>query len=66
MMSTNCCTTLTDKRISAKRPDLVCVNKRSSCGTIIDVTCVMDRHVIDIHREKTEKYLDLTIELQII
>ena len=24
----------------------------------------MDRHVIDEHREKTEKYLDLAIELQ--
>ena len=54
----------TDKRISARRPDIVCVDKRSSCGTFIDVTCVMDRHVIDKHREKTEKYLDLAIELQ--
>ena len=30
----------------------------------IDVACVMDRHVIDKHREKAEKYLDLAIELQ--
>ena len=43
----------TDKRISARRPDIVCVDKHSGCGT--DVICVMDRHVIDKHREKTEK-----------
>jgi len=45
----------TDKRISARRPDKVCVDKHSGCGTFIDVTCVTDRHVIDKHREKTEK-----------
>ena len=26
--------------------------------------CVMDRHVIDKHKEKSEKYLHLAIELQ--
>jgi len=54
----------TDKKISARRPDLICVDKRSSCATIIDVACVMNRHVIDKHRDKIEKYLDLEIELQ--
>ena len=39
----------TDKRISASRPDIVCVNKRSGCGTFINV---IDRHVIDKHRKK--------------
>ena len=53
----------TDKRISARRPDIVCVDKCSGCGTFIDVTCVMDRHVIDKQR-KTEKYLDLATESQ--
>jgi len=42
-----------DKRISARRHDILCVNKHSGCGTFIDATCVMDRHVIDKHREKT-------------
>ena len=41
---------------------MVSVNKCLSCGTFMDVTYVMDRHVIDKHREKTEKYLDLAIE----
>ena len=31
---------------------------------IIDIACVMDRHVVDKHGEKIEKYLDLAIELQ--
>ena len=48
----------TDKRISARRPDIVCIDKYSGCETFIDETCVMDRHVIDKHREKTEKYLN--------
>ena len=33
-------------------------------GTFIDVACVMDRHVIDKHRDKIEKYLGLAIKLQ--
>jgi len=33
---------------------MVYINKRTSCGTFIDVMCVMDRHVIDKHREKIE------------
>ena len=54
----------TDRRISTRRPDIVCVNKYSCCTRLIDVACVMDRHVIDKHRDKAEKYLDLAIELQ--
>ena len=44
----------TDKRVTTRRPDMVYINKRTSCGTFIDVMCVMDRHVIDKHREKIE------------
>ena len=40
------------------------MDKRTRCTKLIDVACVMDRHVIDKHREKAEKYLDLAIELQ--
>ena len=39
------------------------MNKHTRCTKLIDVACVMDRHVIDKHRERTEKYLDLAIEL---
>jgi len=54
----------TDRRITARRPDLVFMNKHSGCTKLIDVACVMDRHVIDKHKEKIEKCLDLAIELQ--
>jgi len=54
----------TDRRISARRPDIVCVDKCSGCTRLIDVACVMDRHVVDKHRDKAEKYLDLAVELQ--
>ena len=42
------------------------MDKRTRCTKLIGVACVMDRHVIDKHREKAEKYLDLAIELQIL
>ena len=54
----------TDRRITARRPDLVFMDKHTRCTMLIDVACVMNRHVIDKHREKAEIYLDLAIELQ--
>ena len=54
----------TDHGIAARRPDLVLVDKVARRTKIIDITCVMDRHVVDKHGEKIEKYLDLAIELQ--
>ena len=42
------------------------VDNIARCTKIIDIACVMDRHVIDKHKEKIEKYLDLTIELQVL
>jgi len=54
----------TDRGITARRPDLVMVDKMTKCTTIIDVACVMDRHVVAKHQEKIDKYLDLAIELQ--
>ena len=54
----------TDHGIAARKPDLVLVDKVARRTKIIDIACVMDRHVVDKHREKIEKYLDLTIELQ--
>ena len=38
----------------------------SRCTKIIDVACVMDRHVVDKHGEKIKKYLDLEMELQLL
>ena len=37
----------TDRGIVTRRPDLVLVDKKDRCTEIIDITCVMDRHVID-------------------
>jgi len=56
----------TDHGITARRPDLVMVDKMTRCTTVIDVACVMDRHVIVKHQEKIDKYLDLAIELQVL
>ena len=47
---------LNDSRIIA-RPDLVFMDKHSSCTK--HVACVMDRHVIDKHRENIKKYITL-------
>ena len=54
----------TDRRILARRPDIVYMDKGSGCTKLLDVACVMDRHVVDKYREKCDKYLDLAIELQ--
>ena len=54
----------TDRLISARRPDLVLVSKETNNTFLIDVACVMDRNVLKKEKEKVEKYVDLTIELQ--
>ena len=56
----------TDHRISARRPDLVLVDKQQRLTKLIDIACVMDRHVVEKHHEKIEKYLDLSVELQLL
>jgi len=50
--------------ISARRPDLVLVNKDDRHTFLIDVACTMDRNVLSKENEKVEKYQDLSIELQ--
>ena len=35
----------TDHGIAARRPDLVLVDKMARCTKIIDIACMMDRHV---------------------
>ena len=54
----------TDRRISARKHDIVYMDKGSGCIKFLDVACVMDRHVVDKYREKCDKYLDLAIEQQ--
>ena len=54
----------TDHLISARRPDLVYVDKQSRKAYLIDIACVMDRNVMTKEKEKVDKYLSLMIELQ--
>ena len=42
----------TNRRITARRPDLVFIDKHSRCTKLIDMAFVMDIHIIDKHREK--------------
>ena len=55
---------ITDHLISARRPNLVYVDKQSRKTYLIDITFVMDRNVITKEKEKVDKYLSLMIELQ--
>jgi len=44
--------------ISARFPDLVYIDKEKKQTYLIDITCVMDRNVIDKEKEKIDKYLN--------
>ena len=55
---------MTDKKITARRPDIVIVKKGQRKTTLIDIACPCDRNVNDKETEKVEKYQDLKIELQ--
>ena len=37
----------TDRRISARRPHVVYMDKSSSCTKLLNVACIMDRNVIN-------------------
>ena len=54
----------TDKKISARRPDIVVVDKNERRTTLIDGACTWDKNVEDKEIEKVNKYQDLKIELQ--
>ena len=55
---------MTDKKITARRPDIVIVNKGQRKTTLIDIACPCDRNVNDKEMENVEKCQDLKIELQ--
>ena len=54
----------TDRRITARRPDIVIVDKEKKTGLIIDIAVPEDRNICQKEREKIEKYQDLRIEIQ--
>ena len=55
---------MTDKKITARRPDIIIVDKKNRHTTIIDVSCPADRNIKNKETHKIEKYQDLKIELQ--
>jgi hypothetical protein len=54
----------TDRKISARRPDIMIINKNSNTGMIIDINCPNDSNVCRNEKEKCCKYTDLKIELE--
>ena len=52
-----------DHVISARRPDIVVIDKVSSVVTLIDVSIPADKHLTVKEEEKLSKYQDLRIEL---
>ena len=58
------CNIYTDMKISARRPDIVLINKSTKTGLIIDINCPHDARVCTNEIGKMEKYTDLKIELE--
>ena len=54
----------TDNRISARRPDIVLINKTTRSGFIIDINCPNDTNVCRNEIHKMQKYTELKIELE--
>ena len=54
----------TDRVISARRPDIVVINKFDNTVQLIDVSIPADRHIVSKENEKIEKYQNLRIELE--
>ena len=54
----------TDHKISARRPDLVIINKKEQTCHVIDIAVPEDTAVKAKEEEKLEKYQDLAREIQ--
>ena len=54
----------TDKKITARRPDILFVDKRSHEGLLIDINCPNDANIRKNEIEKCRKYTELKIELE--
>ena len=55
---------LTDHRISARRPDLIIINKKKRTCKIVDFAVSADHKINLKEREKKDTYLDLARELK--
>ena len=54
----------TDHVISARRPDIVVINKKAKTCVVIDVAVPGDRRVVEKEVEKIDKYQDLAREIR--
>ena len=54
----------TDRIVTARRPDLLVIDKQEKTAKIIDVAVPLDKNVRDKEGEKVEKYQDLKLEIQ--
>ena len=54
----------TDRLISARRPDLIIINKKKSTCRIVDFAVTADYRIKLKESEKKDKYLDLARELK--
>ena len=54
----------TDRIVTARRPDLIVVDKQEKTAKIIDVAVPLDKNVRAKEEEKVQKYQDLKLEIQ--
>ena len=54
----------TDHLISARRPDLIIINKKERTFSIVDFAVPVDHRVVLKECEKRDKYLDLAWKLK--
>ena len=54
----------TDKKISARRPDIVVIDKKNKRVQIIDISVPADHRIQEKENEKVNKYQDLRIEIE--
>jgi len=57
-------TTITDREVTASRPDIIIKNKNEKRCTLIDVAIPADRNVVQKEAEKKLKYKSLCTETQ--
>ena len=54
----------TDREITARRPDIVLINKHTKSCDIIDVAVPGEARIMANQEEKIDKYQDLAIEIR--
>ena len=50
--------------ISARRPDIVLIDKQTKKTIIIDINCPADKNITKNEKEKINKYISLQVELE--